>query len=394
MTQTVPWKDQRTPALAIVARGDQITQAAPNRYTLQSQSHPKTTYTVAVETGRWSCSCAFHTEAKRSCIHVLAVRLQAELKAAKVEEPTDKPSCPSCRSAAIVSNGKRHGKNGAVQRFLCRTCGSRFTHSLGFGGRHADAKTIALALDLYFRGLSTRKVRDHLAEANGVKVDHVTIYRWVVQFGRIAAACMDAQGAQTGARWHVDETVVKVDGEARYLWNVLDADSRFLLATHVSANRSMANTRAPLHKAKAVASQRPTQVFTDGMMAYPGAVAKELGSIGGPGTTGYVSPHHRVPSIRAPESNNRVERLHGTEKERVKVMRGFDTDTGCASLAEGFRAHYNMVRDHQTLGTTPAEAAGIAPLDRFRWLDLLQRATARKASPEMKHATGEGVNHP
>lgn len=69
-----------------------------------------------------------------------------------------------------------------------------------------------------------------------------------------------------------------------------------------------------------------------------------------------------MPSIRSRESNNRVERLHGTEKERIKVMRGFDKNEGCEDLMHGFRVHYNAVRDRQALGVTPAEAAGLAPL--------------------------------
>jgi hypothetical protein len=69
-----------------------------------------------------------------------------------------------------------------------------------------------------------------------------------------------------------------------------------------------------------------------------------------------------------------VERLHGTEKERIKVMRGFDNERGTAALIEGFRAHYNLVREHQTLGSTPAVAAGFAPLGGFRWHELLKRA--------------------
>jgi hypothetical protein len=87
-----------------------------------------------------------------------------------------------------------------------------------------------------------------------------------------------------------------------------------------------------------------------------------------------VSPHGLVPSIRASESNNLVERLHDTEKERIKVMRGFDNEHGTGALMEGFRAHYNMVRDHQTLGTTPGVAAGIPALTGFRWHELLKRA--------------------
>ena len=58
-------------------------------------------------------------------------------------------------------------------------------------------------------------------------------------------------------------------------------------------------------------------------MAYPTTVIKELGKRSYKGK-GFWSPHVRVPSICAKESNNLLERLHGTEKERIKVMRGFE----------------------------------------------------------------------
>jgi hypothetical protein len=83
-----------------------------------------------------------------------------------------------------------------------------------------------------------------------------------------------------------------------------------------------------------------------------------------------------VPSIRAPESNNRIERFHGTEKERTKVMRAFKTKGGASALAEGFRVHYNLVKTHQTLGMTPGEAAGIPTGDGFRWRRVLAAATS------------------
>jgi putative transposase len=226
-------------------------------------------------------------------------------------------------------------------------------------------------LDLYFRGMSVRKVADHLRQVYSVGVSHVTVYNWVAHFGKLAAEWMDRQGARTGERWHVDETVVNINGEPRYLWNVLDHDSRFLLATHISEGRGLDDTRAPLHKAKAVTPDRPMEVFSDGMLSYPRAIRKELAFRSGDRV---VSPHRRVPSIRAPESNNRIERFHGTEKERTKVMRAFDNEHGAAALMEGFRAHYNLIREHQTLGTTPATAAGFAPLTGFRWHELLKRA--------------------
>jgi transposase-like protein len=119
------------------------------------------------------------------------------------------------------------------------------------------------------------------------------------------------------------------------------------------------------------------------MKSYPRALRKELAYRAGDRV---VSPHVRVPSIRAAESNNLVERLHGTEKERVKVMRGFDNERGTGALMEGFRTHYNMVRDHQALGKTPAEAAGFARLSGFRWHELLKRAAPqpKEGYPEIE----------
>ena len=370
------WEDQRTPALAIVARGDQITTLVPNRkYMVHSQSQHNKDYTIFQQDNNYSCSCDHHKEAGRDCIHILAVKFQQSLKDNNDTILDTTPVCDKCGSHNIVKNGMRHNKSGVVCRFLCKDCGFRFTDKQGFRRRRSDPEKIALALDLYFRGLSVRKVAEHFKQVYNLDVSHMTIYRWVEHYSRLAANWMNHQQVQTGTRWHIDETVVKVDGKARYLWNVLDGESRFLLATHVSDNRSLANTRKPMKNAKKATSNRPTEVFTDGMQSYAKAVRKEFGS-SKKGVRIYWSPHVRVPSIRAKESNNLVERLHGTEKERVKVMRGFDKDMGCASLMEGFRVHYNMVKNHQGLGVTPGESAGIGGVDGFRWLNILQKATS------------------
>jgi transposase-like protein len=230
-------------------------------------------------------------------------------------------------------------------------------------------------------------VAEHFRQVHNLKISWTTIYEWVTTYGKIAAGWMDAQGAATGDRWHIDETVVSIDGNKSWIWNVLDHDTRFLLATHVSHSRTMTDTRATLHKAKLAALNKPTEIFSDGMPAYPHAIQREFGH-------GPSSPHVRVPSIRAPESNNLVERLHGTEKERIKVMRGFDTERGTSAIIEGFRVHYNMVRDHQTLGTTPGVAAGIPAVPGFRWSEILRMATARPdPTPTVEVVTRPDAEH-
>ena len=128
---------------------------------------------------------------------------------------------------------------------LCKNCGHRFTDNHGFQKIRADPEKIALALDLYFRGLSVRKVSEHFQQVYNLNISHMTIYRWIEKYSKIASRWMDKQKPYTSPTWHVDETIVKVDGKNRYLWNVMDSESRYLLATHISHNRSLKHTRTP-----------------------------------------------------------------------------------------------------------------------------------------------------
>ena len=392
------WADSRTPALAIVARGDQIEEVRRAEYSVSSQSRPGVRYRVVRFRDSWACECPFYAEAKRACIHIVAVRFKVGVQEKAAPEVTG-PVCGRCQSGDVIQKGKRYNKSGVIRRYKCKSCGFRFTGRDGFQRRRSDPEKIALALDLYFRGMSVRKVAEHFAQVHSLPVSATTVYNWLVRYSRLAAEWMDRQGAGVGERWHIDETVVSIDGKRHYVWNVLDAETRFLLATHVSRDRGMADTRAPLRKAKKVADESPVEIFSDGMGAYPRAIHNEFGR-------GSASPHRRVPSIRAPESNNLVERLHGTEKERIKVMRGFDNPKGAAALMEGFRVHYNMIRDHQTLGTTPGDMAGLPVVGGFRWAELLRLATkptepgteilllGQRSGPEDERANGGGVQDP
>jgi len=384
----------RIPALAIVARGDQIEPVAPTQYKVHSQSHPEKVYAVEVVRDRWTCSCDFFAQSHLACIHILAVKYRSGFIESKSEP--EKVVCVKCQSGDVIANGKRHNKSGTITRYLCKTCGFRFTGRDGFQRRRSEPEKIALALDLYFRGMSLRQIVEHFQQVHKLRVSHMTIYNWIAHYSKLAADWMDSQNAKVGEKWHVDETVVNVNGENRYLWNVMDSETRMLLATHLSKTRSVPETRMPLRKAKDMTETRPKLVFTDGMNAYGPAIRKEFSRrariedhVIGKGQR--FNPHRVVPSIRAERSNNRIERLHGTEKSRTKVMRAFDQEHGAAMLMDGWRVHYDMIRTHQAIGKTPAEAAGIPSLDGFKWAKLLKLATTRKftvGEPEKKTPDG------
>jgi len=73
------------------------------------------------------------------------------------------------------------------------------------------------------------------------------------------------------------------------------------------------------------------------------------------------------------ENNNRIERLNGTLRERVKVQRGWKTTK--TPIAEGQRIHYNFVKPHMALnGKTPSQVAG---MNIKGWKELLKQATGK-----------------
>jgi IS6 family transposase len=73
-----------------------------------------------------------------------------------------------------------------------------------FTGFRFPPDVIVLAVRWYLRfGLSYRDVEELLAE-RGVKVDHVTIYRWVLRFTPLLADAARPCRHAVGDRWFVD----------------------------------------------------------------------------------------------------------------------------------------------------------------------------------------------
>jgi transposase-like protein len=146
-----------------------------------------------------------------------------------------------------------------------------------------------------------------------------------------------------------------------------DRGSRFLLASKLSKGRDCAGADRALREAYSNAKgSQPETLYTDALRSY--GEAMELLPLA-------QRPHHVAKAgIKKPHANNnRIERLNGTLRERVKVQRGWKTFK--TPLAEGARIHYNFVEPHSALeGQTPAERAGVGIQTKNKWLELLQSA--------------------
>ena len=82
--------------------------------------------------------------------------------------------------------------------------------------------------------------------------------------------------------------------------------------------------------------------------------------------------------IKARETNNIVERLHETLKERVRPMRGLQTKETARTLLDGCVINYNYVSEHQSIKMTPAQKARVQITN--GWSELIERATKEAKS--------------
>jgi transposase-like protein len=200
---------------------------------------------------------------------------------------------------------------------------------------------------------------------------HTTILFWARKYGEIISGYAETLEPQLGTVWHGDEMKIKTKREDwAWLWHIMDNETRYMIANLVTKHREDDDAGKIFKKAKVHSNgQKPEYMVTDGLQSYHSAFKKAF------------YDHHRS-STHIPaagllaRTNNKVERLHNTVREREKTMRGLQNDDTATEFNNGFKAFYNHIRWHMALkGQTPAQAAGLdLKLGRNRWLGMIKRS--------------------
>lgn len=290
--------------------------------------------------------------------------------------------CKYCGSEKVVKDGKVKGK----QVYKCKECGHRFYENTKFARMKADKNLIVTALNLYYDGLSLRKTQRNLEQIFGETFSQVTILNWIRKYSKLVKDFVVTLTPQLSGLWHEDETMLSCEGRNVWFWEMIDEDTKFLVASHVSGTRTLEDTIAVFKQGLEQSKIRPRAVFVDGSFVYETAFNKVFYTMRKDTRPELVQ---RV-GIRARETNNIVERMHGTVKDRTRVMRGLKAFESTKSILEGFTIHYNYVRPHQSLGgKTPAQAARTeAPSS---WKGLIEEATRHEAQLLTKVTSPEKV---
>jgi putative transposase len=355
----------------IIEKGIEPKQLTHNSFEIPSQSK-YLNYIVTCYANSWRCTCPDYQYRHVTCKHIHAVTLWQKLSRKLEEDHKGKSvfapskaigiSCKFCSSSDIIKYGKKNGR----QNFMCKSCARKFVLNQGFEGMCYDPRIVATTLDLYFKGVSLRKISDHLKQFYGLKIDHSTIHRWISKYTDIIEAYVASLEPDLGNVWHTDEMKVKIGGEWRWLWNVMDERTRFQLVSVITKTREIQDAKKAFRKSKEAGGKKPMLMVTDGLASYKKAFNSEF------------YDHHQsckhVADVGLQESlNNDLERMHGSIREREKVMRGIKVDD--TPIIPMNQIYYNFVRPHMGLkGRTPAEAAGVGVSGENKWEGLLKRS--------------------
>jgi len=234
---------------------------------------------------------------------------------------------------------------------------------------------VADAVYDYYAGVSLNKIRDGIFQKAKLKPADSAIYGWVKRLTRIALAEAKSQTPKAGDKWLADECVLKLkDGKKYWLINVIDYDTRFLLASRLFSSRGIKEICLTFKTAKDKAKKSPKLMLTDGLKSYLDGCERVFGS-----ATKHIVT---TPFEKKELSTNIIERWHGTLKDRLKPMRGMDKSETQQLILEGFVFNYNYLRPHESLNDSPpAEVAKITMFPYTSWLDVIRSQIPKPPPP-------------
>jgi transposase-like protein len=356
-------REQRGEAIAKL--DDQVKRIDDCTYTVKSQSG-RGEYIISKVDNEWICECPDNKFRHVKCKHIHAIELSAKLRI-EVKVRTISPienltECIYCGSSNLKKDGVRKNKAGAIQKFYCRDCHKYMTFNIGFERMKHNPQAITSAMQLYFSGESLRNTMESL-KLLGVEVSHQTVYNWIKKYVRLMKDYAENIVPNVSDTWRADEIYLKVKGNMKYLFSMMDDETRFLIAQEVAETKDKHDARQLFIQARRLMRKQPKNFITDGLPTY--SVASK--------TIFPNATHIRHIRLQGDHNNNKMERMNGEIRDREKTMRGLKKKR--TPILQGYQLYHNFIREHDALGKTPAEACGIKVEGQNKWKTLIQNAS-------------------
>lgn len=268
-------------------------------------------------------------------------------------------NCKMCQSENVIKYGKYNGE----QLYYCKSCGSKFKDNDNTFHMKTDTNEVSSALNVYYEGMPIKAITRHLLQEHAHEPSTATVYEWIQKYTQYAIDSIKGYKPKTiGDIWVADETVLNIDGQQLWLWDIIDDKTRFILATRLSRSRTTQDAQTLIDRAIKTAGKSPRLVVTDKLPSYMDV------------NYGKDAEHIQGGIARGGEdSTQKIERFHGTLKQRTKVMRGLKNFESALDFTDGWLVYYNYLRPHHSLqNKTPAEVAGIE-YPYKNWADIIRK---------------------
>jgi len=85
---------------------------------------------------------------------------------------------------------------------------------------------VTSAMQLYFTDESLRGVQKFI-KLQEINFLHVAIYEWVKKYTKLMDDYLNTIKPQVGNKWHADEAWLKINGDRKYLFTMMDNETGF-----------------------------------------------------------------------------------------------------------------------------------------------------------------------
>lgn len=274
-----------------------------------------------------------------------------------------KVACKFCNG----QNTRKYGLHKGVQNYYCDDCDRKFTGTDALSHGRVSPAYIASALNEYYSGMSFHEIENNIDTLTDNDISHVAIIKWINKFTNKAIKHTKDLKPKVGNVWIADETYIQTDIKTSdpkgvVFWDIIDAKTRFLLASRITTTRNKQDARILMELAAKRAGKTPHVVVTDKLAAYIDGIELAFGS---------DTEHRQGSPFNVEKNTSLIERFHNSLKDRTKVMRDLRDKDTLKRFIDGWLVHYNFFRPNMALDNRPpAEVAGLM-YDYHNWADVV-----------------------
>ena len=173
----------------------------------------------------------------------------------------------------------------------------------------------------------------------GIVVSYETVRCWAMKFGADYVSRLRRKTPGRRDVWHLDEVVITINGEKRYLWRAVDQDG-YVLDEIVQVRRDTKAAMRLLTRLLRKQGCLPKHIITDKLGSYAAAKRSVMPDV----------EHRSHKGL-----NNRAENSHVPIRKRERIMQGFRSWPGLQRFVSTFSAVRNLFvppRSHRSAFAT------------------------------------------